>query len=319
MTRRRLLAASSVAAAVVLLWVNRGRVREASLPDPPAVEARLAARIGHVQFVDVPFQSAVESLAHQAGIEIRVDWTALESAGIDPHGPIRLRLFNVTARTALECLLIQAPAQPVSPAPPVLRFDVAGNAIVLGDDASVAAACKVRRLYDLRDLVDSDLRQLYQVPPGESVEAAIAARAAEVAQLPPSTHPTWVCFFDPQFEGEELLTEAKDVVDTYAGLIGGTVAPDDWSSNGGSMGVLEIAGPFLLVEHRPAVHREIEAVLADLRNTSGYRPDSPGLTEHARHDRQESGAGLFGPSTGGYITERARRDRPASARDLFGR
>lgn len=315
MTRRRILAATA-AAAVVLLWVSRTRVREAIIPDPPAVEARLAVRLDEVKFDNVPFRSAVESIAEQAGVEIRADWATLQTAGLDPHRAVRLRLFDVTVQSALECLLLQAPVNSLNPA---LDFDLAGNVVVIGDDATLAAACKVRRLYDLRDLVDADLRRLYDVSPGESVEAAIAARAAEMAGVPPSTAPSSACFFGQRFAADDLVMEEEDLVDTYASFIDGIVAPDDWSSNGGSMGVLEMAGPYLVIEHRPAVQRQIEALLADLRKTSDYRPDPSRVTERARRDRQESGASHFGPSTSGYLTERARRDRPASARDLFGR
>lgn len=96
---------------------------------------------------DTRINDAVDKLRGATGVDLFVNWRALEAAGIRRDEPVSLRVRNVHASTALDLLLRMA-----SPEGPRLGW-VIDNGVVTISTADDLAKNVMIRVYDVRDLI----------------------------------------------------------------------------------------------------------------------------------------------------------------------
>jgi hypothetical protein len=254
---------------------------------PTDTERRLRGRLTRVQFDNVPFDLALERFSRSTGIPFDIDWAALETAGASRKTRVRLRLEDVTVATALNELL-RAGLREAK----VLPYELTAEGHILLGDAARLDRTTVTRLYDLRDLVESDLRWKCgsdPPPPPLSVESPATAPATQ----PKSTMQAVVCFFGPassapQFSeapGLEVMYGYVEFVSNGMNFFDGPDLPQP---------AVSAAGRYLVVTARPSQHAKVAAVLKELRQAS--RPVRRIEPEHgrAREERTGVGSGLFG-------------------------
>lgn len=227
MTRTRLsLALLALAAAVAPAFAQT---------DP---EAALNRRIPEVAFDATPLGDALDTLRDTAGINLRVDWKALENAGVDRAAPVTFRLRNVTVRKALDMLLREAGAGTK------LAYEI-DDGLVEVTTQEVADARLVTMTYDVRDLLFRPLDagappQLeFQLEPverggggggGGNLFPGAGGQGQGAGDVPPAQR------------GQELVE-----------LITSSIRPDIWNVNGGPASVRFFNGLLIITAPR-SVH-----------------------------------------------------------------
>jgi hypothetical protein len=109
--------------------------------DKAAVEAKLAKRIGEIDFIDVPLTDAIDHLSEMVDIDILLDRGALTDEGVALDQPVTLKVqrANPTARLTLELLL-----EPVK-----LSYTICDGLIMV----TTTAQANQILVYNVRDLV----------------------------------------------------------------------------------------------------------------------------------------------------------------------
>jgi hypothetical protein len=122
----------------------------AALPATPAVQTPPAAPLlirnrPEVKFDQIALTDAIDYFRDLTGLNINVNWQALETVGVSRETPVSLRLRNVRIRTALTKTLEAA-------APGLLTFYVDENVVQITTHQE-ADARPITRVYSVADLI----------------------------------------------------------------------------------------------------------------------------------------------------------------------
>ncbi|MEX0654074.1 MAG: hypothetical protein WD534_12030 [Phycisphaeraceae bacterium] len=200
-------------------------------------------------FEKTPAGEALAAWKEQVGVNMIVEWTELENAGVTEDTPIRLNLADVPAHVVLTEMLrqISSDFEPV-------EFDIHGRMIVVSTENGVSRRV-VTRTYDIR--------RLLAVPAEFDAESEL--------QLGPVDEEQGGLFFSgpPKEEvdlQEERLEQLTELIRRRAGRI------DHWDEYGGDRASLDEAGSgHLIIEAAPSVHRDVRELL-DMLATAEPRP-----------------------------------------------
>jgi hypothetical protein len=203
------------------------RVSPAAMVRQQEIDAGLDRMVPVIDFQQTPIDQAIEFLRDQTHANIIVNWRELEGAGIDNAVPITLHLSNVSLHSAMKQLL-----------------EVAGGGTVeLGlrnergvIDVSTTEAMTESRIYDVRDLIQSD------VDLRAHIAKAASARGITTLSLPPNSG-------DPYKDSTDALVNF--ISTTYGG----------WD---GPRNVEAFGGRLIVVESAP-IQNEIAILLDELR------------------------------------------------------
>lgn len=126
-----------------LLAALRKHGRRTYIVDPPGHEQLRAglAKIVSVDFHDVPLAAAMEQLAKQAAVEIRLDNASLRDTGVRERQPVSLTLADQKLSVILRALLDK----------PSLSWVIRDGAIWI-ESKDAAANYMMTAVYDVRDL-----------------------------------------------------------------------------------------------------------------------------------------------------------------------
>jgi hypothetical protein len=106
----------------------------------------LDRRIPQVRFEAVALTDAIDFLRDVGRLNLRVNWTALEAAGIDRTSPVTFYLRNITVRKALDAVLREAGSGQK------LAFEVEEGVIEVTTQEE-ADRILTTEVYDIRDLL----------------------------------------------------------------------------------------------------------------------------------------------------------------------
>ena len=205
----------------------------ASQPAPQPAGPDLDPVMPLVEFRATSLEKAIDTLRDMSKVNIIVRWPTLKTAGIEPTSPVDLRVTNLPLQRVLELLGDMAGAGNVS----VAAREQRGVVILSTRDDLDSDATP--RLYDVRDLVESDI--------------AIRSRVTiSQAATMPTTQPTL----------EERYAES---LDQLKHVIGETIDPDSWREAGGTIGSMEDFNGMLIISQTPAAHARIKKLLDELR------------------------------------------------------
>ena len=196
-----------------------------------------------------------------AGLNIYIDAKALSNAGIDKDTPITLQLQEVPITTALTQILSQLGEGDQRP-----RYDVVDGVLTISSDAAMRARTFLQ-VYDIRDL-------LFQVPTFDNAPPLDLDHA--LGQGVPGggfsnggggsgggANSNGSLFKDPAPEKPRLTRE--ELVRQIVDIVQMNVDQDGWRDMGGSTGSLQELNGNLIITNTPANHREINGLLAQLR------------------------------------------------------
>jgi beta-lactamase regulating signal transducer with metallopeptidase domain len=228
-----------------------GKAKPESPEDTDAFQAKLDRKLPEVNLEGMPLADVIEFLRDTGGVNIFVNWKALEAAGIDRKEPVTARMRNVRFSKALQVVLESASSQAAH-----IGYS-ADDGVVTVSTADDLAKNTLTRVYDIRDL-------LVMTPdfiPGEGLLG-----------LSPTTKPSEPRPDQPGDKRDEELRKTRAaLVNDVVQLITETVATDTWKDNGGSTGsVRELSGQ-LIVTQTPENHLELVRLLEQLRETKGVQ------------------------------------------------
>ena len=292
---------AAVALLAVALWPENANVKltpkavaqaTAPKPDGPAAtkeeaktkednnaatEAALAKQLA-ADFVETPLKDVIGSLSELTSVEFYVNWKKLEEEGILRDAPITVNLKKVRVDMLLDLALAQAGDN----AAYVLRDGI----VVISSAANLENATEIR-VYNCRDLIklappfDAGPMSGFGVGPGipggvsgPAPPAGGAAGPGGSAPGVPGPGPGGYGIGGGGLGGPEGIGGGLgggvggpySPADQLIHVITTAVAPDSWEDTGGFGTVSEYSGLFV-VNHNARTHRQIEKVLAMLRES----------------------------------------------------
>jgi hypothetical protein len=190
-----------------------------------------------VDFRATTLTKAIDALRDQTGVNIVVRWPALKATGIEPDAPVDLRVRNLPLQRVLELLGEVSGAAGASGVPLAARADRGVVILSTRDELENETAV---RIYDVRDLVESDM----------AMRSGVRSSAAA-----PTTGPDQSTPEDRYIESLEELTY----------LIKDTTDPESWRDAGGTIGAIHDFNGLLVITQTPVNHERIRKLLDELR------------------------------------------------------
>jgi len=193
-----------------------------------------------------------------ANLNIYIDAKALANAGIDVETPITLQLQDVPISTALNQILSQLGEGDQRP-----RYDVIDGVLTISSDSAMRARTFLQ-VYDIRDL-------LFQVPtfdnaPPLDLDTALSQNSPNGGSNNGNGgggNSNGSLFKDPGPEKPRL--SRAELVKQIVDIIQENIDSDGWRDLGGNTGSLQELNGNLIITNTPANHREINGLLAQLR------------------------------------------------------
>jgi hypothetical protein len=202
----------------------------------PAAADKLDPIVPLAEFRATSMAKAIDTLRDMTKVNIVVRWRALKDAGIEPDSPVDLRAAKLPLQRVLE--LLGDVAGGCSNVP-LAAHEERGVVILSTRDDDDLEHTAPLRLYDVRDLIESDMAIRSRIQIGQATTA-------------PTTMPS------TEERYEVSLEQLKQVILD-------TIEPDSWRDAGGTVGSLRDFNGVLIVAQTPAVHEQIKKLLEELR------------------------------------------------------
>ncbi|QQE10394.1 hypothetical protein JD969_12885 [Planctomycetota bacterium] len=212
-----------------------------------------------VEFDNWQLVNALNFIRKTTGVNLFVNWPALENAGIDRDTLVDLQLSNIPAEQALKLVLQQVSAE--------VEFDPLGYSInngilTVSTERDLQKETDIRT-YDIRDL-------LVQVPnfsnaPSFDLNDALSNTSSGGSGGGSSNS----LFGDDSSDDENANALDRDAtIEMITQLIIDTVGSfEEWDINGGDVSSLKELNGQLIVKSTPRNHKQILGLLSQLRET----------------------------------------------------
>lgn len=201
------------------------------------------------------FEEVIDLFRQVCGINIVVNWAALEAAGVDKNTQVTISLANVTRRKALEEILASVPT--VAP----LGFSIDEGVLHISTRDELSRKVVVR-VYDVSDLLQLAPDGPVVPEPMGSTGGQIGGLGGEVGQRPAGP-PAGMGSFAPGHYRSGLLDVVRSVID-----------PPSWRENGGTSAI-EVFDGIMVVTQTPENHEKLESLLDKMRAVRRQRPPTP--------------------------------------------
>ncbi len=236
-----------------------------------AVEAKLAARVPEVNFVETPLKEVIEFLSDANEVDILVSKHALESLSVSLDAPITLQVKHtaVSVKTALELALEQVSGE--------LSYTVRDGLVYITqkyDNDEI-------QVYNVRDLLKDF--PLALSAGGIGGEAGAGLMGGSFRGMPGggpgmAGMPGGEGGFGGAMGGGGLGGAAGNhpaaAGDALLNVITSTIYPDTWTDVGGSGSLAEFNG-LLIVKQSQTVHRQISLLLDMMREVEKQATPAP--------------------------------------------
>ncbi len=212
---------------------------------------KLKKLMAKVDFNGQALSDVIDFLRDAAGVDILVEWAALDQAGIPRDAPVTIRLREPTPVDAILQLMFRSMGVG-------LQYEVEKGVVVIGPSSRQATA--VTRVYDVSDLVAAT--------PTSAVPGSFGA---------PAPGPVPGVGGGGGAEGG-MIPDMADVGQLIR-LIMATVEPNSWRDSGGELGSITFFKNKLVIKTSENVHKEIAGLLQMLREKPSGKRDDP-KTKH---------------------------------------
>ncbi len=208
-----------------------------------------------INFEANPLEAVISYLRTTTGVNIFVNWPALNLEGIEEDMPITLQLSDVSARNALEKVIQLANAGAGGPLNPA-TFSIIDGVVEISTQSELNRTTEAR-VYDIRDL-------LVQVPNFEDAPEFELSDALESGGTGGGGGGGGGSIFgDSESEDDDDQPTRQELIDQILELIQDSVGtPDEWLNLDST--IRELNGN-LIIKTTPQNHRQIVGVLGDLR------------------------------------------------------
>lgn len=205
---------------------------------PDSARQKLEKIISKIEVKNGRLDKVLSFLGNSAGVNLAVNWRALEAAGIPQTASITLNLQQLPARVLLKQTLAEAGGGTIK-----LAYRIKDN-IVTVSTADDLERDVITRVYDVRDIVAQAITR--DSPPEDKTTK-------------PTTTKSNLCF------GTNTAT-ASDAYDALVRLIQETIEPTVWRDAGGSYGGIRAYAGYLVVTLPVELHQDLQELLARLRH-----------------------------------------------------
>ena len=204
--------------------------------------------------------NVIDYIRNTTGVNVFVNWAALEAAGVEPDAPITLQLSNVPAEQALRLVLAQVGSEfdPVT-------FSIIDGIVTVSTERDLQKTTD-RRTYDIRDL-------LVQVPnftdaPQFDLNEALSNTSSGGSGGGGGGGGGGDIFGDDGGEGNEDQPSRGELIEQIVNLIQDSIGrQEQWAAYGGDVSSVSELNGQLIVKSTPENHRQINELLAQLRET----------------------------------------------------
>jgi hypothetical protein len=233
---------------------------------PTELEEKLAKRLS-VEFVETPLRDVLTYLTDTNDVQFYVNAKALEEHGITSDSPITLRLNDVRMDTVLDLMLEQVSNGGVA-------YVERDGVLIISEATQLADRLEVQ-VYNCRDLLalevpSQNAAAMGRGMPGMTPGVTTSPSASPMGATPGSATPmgggpggmgvSMMGFSAVSGFGSQHDARASHLMQ----LVTQIVKPDSWSEAGGPGSIAEYGG-LLVVRQNPQAHREVEKLLAMLR------------------------------------------------------
>jgi hypothetical protein len=192
----------------------------------------LATRLPAANLTNVPLVDAIDFLRDVAGVNITVDWKALEAINISKDAQINLKLHDVTAGKVL--LLILAEAGPGD----LLTYIIDDNVVevttrAIADQELITVVYYVQDLLQPNDVFDYRISNIT----GGSAQVTGGAGGGGSQSISNSSNTS---------QTKTMETKAQDLIK----LIETVVRPEVWRDNGGPASMAYLNGNLIVTAPR---------------------------------------------------------------------
>lgn len=231
-------------------------------PQDSELNRKLDEILSDVSLQEEPLERAIASLT-QGKLNISVDWDDLAGAGIERDRTVSLRVTNLSLKTVLNEVLLQAGGNVK------LAFAVADGLLRIATKEKLDRD-KFVLVYDIRDL-------LLNIPKFVNANLLDPVQAMNIAERPGSSRGDVIgagSLFNSAAAAEDAREHDRKAVEIVSGvmdIIRTTVEPDSWrESSGGDASMRELNGQLIVYQTSDA-HRQVKDLLHQLRETQALQ------------------------------------------------
>lgn len=226
-----------------------------------AITRKLQQTAGDIQFDGIAFEQLVEHLRDLTGLNIVVNWSALETAAIEKDKEVSLKLNAGTVKyeTALKLILEEVGGGEVE-----LAYEIGDGVIQISTKEDLARRTTVQ-VYNVQDLIvrvpDFEGRQVNLNNIGNAQRGGLGgAQGGGGGQQGGG-------IFDgggqqPQGQGD---TDGADNLARLVNLIQTTIDPESWREAGGNTGAINDLNNQIIVTQTATAHNQLRDLLKQLR------------------------------------------------------
>ncbi|QDV91857.1 Bacterial type II and III secretion system protein [Phycisphaerae bacterium RAS2] len=251
---------------------KRTGAEEAAEPESNRVVRRKLESVApEIKYDAVPFRKVIEQLRDRTGLNIVPNWTALDSAGIDPETEVSLRLSSVKFSKAMQLILDAVGAGDVQ-----LAYEVDDGVIAISTKEDLARKT-LTRVYGVQDLIISVPtfrgRQinLDQIGQNSNQQGGLGGgRFLGGAGGGGGGGAGGGNIFGGGGGGQQdddLQNTQEDPILPIIELIRQTIDPESWREAGGNTGSIQALNQQLVVTQTSSAHTQLRDLLRQLRQS----------------------------------------------------
>lgn len=221
---------------------------------------RVSLKLGEplpINFEANKLVNVVDYFRNTTGVNFFVNWASLEAAGVEQDLPITLQLNNIPADQALDLVLKQAGAgaelEPIG-------FSIIDGVVHISTNRDLQRTTDTR-VYDIRDL-------LVQIPnftgaPEFDINSALSNTSSGGSSGGAASASTTLFGDDAS---DVTAPTREEMIEQIVNLLQDTIGKqDEWAAYGGTVSSLRELNGNLVVKSTPDNHRDIIALLGQLR------------------------------------------------------
>lgn len=252
---------------------KRTGAEEAAEPESNRVVRRkLEAVAPEIKYDAVPFRKVIDQLRDRTGLNIVPNWTALDSAGIDPETEVNLRLSSVKFSKALQLILDAVGAGETQ-----LAYEVDDGVIAISTKEDLARKT-LTRVYPVQDLIISVPtfrgRQINLDQVGQNSNQQGGLGGGRFLQGGGGGGGGGGAGGGNLFGGggggqqdDDLQNTQEDPIRPIIELIQQTIDPESWREAGGNTGSIQALNQQLVVTQTSSAHTQLRDLLRQLRQS----------------------------------------------------
>jgi len=227
-----------------------------------AITRKLQQTAGEIHFDGIAFEQLVEHLRDLTGLNIVVNWSALETAAIEKDKEVTLKLLAGTVKfeTALKLILEEVGGGEVE-----LAYEIGDGVVQISTKEDLARRTTVQ-VYNVQDLIirvpDFEGRQVNL----NNIGNAQAGGLGGAGQGGGGGNQGGGIFdggnAQPQGQGD---TDGADNLARLVNLIQTTIDPESWREAGGNTGAINDLNNQIIVTQTATAHNQLRDLLKQLR------------------------------------------------------